>query len=84
MRNVMAFGLADLFREKHDEGGVYTWWNYKAGMAFKDAGLRIDYILTSPPLTERCTEIVVHKEERTKRAPSDHVPVTGVYADDHS
>jgi exodeoxyribonuclease-3 len=81
MKNLMAFGLDDLFRTKHDEGGIYTWWNYKAGAAFKDEGLRIDYILSSPTLTARCAEIIVHKEERTKKSPSDHVPVTAVFGD---
>ena len=81
MRSLQTFGLVDLFREKHTEGGVYTWWNYKAGKAVKDEGLRIDYILSSPPLTERCSEVVIHKEERLKRSPSDHVPVTAIFID---
>lgn len=81
MRNAMAFGLDDLLRTKHPDGGIYTWWQYMAGSAFKDEGLRIDYVLTTPPLTQRCTEIVVHKEVRTRKSPSDHVPVTAVFAD---
>jgi exodeoxyribonuclease-3 len=81
MRNVMAFGLDDALRRHRDEGGIYTWWHYTAGAAFKDDGLRIDYVLTSPPATKRCTEVIVHKDLRTKKTPSDHVPVTAVFAD---
>lgn len=81
MHNLFEFGLVDLFREKCQEGGIYTWWNYKAGKAAKDEGLRIDYILSSPPLTKLCSEIVIHKEERLKRSPSDHAPVTAVFQD---
>lgn len=80
MRHAMAFGLDDLLRHKHPEGGIYTWWHYRAGAASKDEGLRIDYVLTTPRLTQRCREVVVHKELRNRKAPSDHVPVTAVFA----
>lgn len=81
MRNVMAFGLEDALRLYHDEGGIFTWWHYRAGAAFVDDGLRIDYILTSPPATQRCRQVVVHKELRLAKSPSDHVPVTATFGD---
>lgn len=80
LRNVMAFGLTDSLRQFHREGGIYTWWHYRAGAAFKDDGLRIDYVLSSRSLAARCREVIVHKEERTRPQPSDHVPVTAVFA----
>lgn len=80
MREVMAFGLADVLRKHHEEGGIYTWWHYRAGAAFKDEGLRIDYVLTTPPATEACTAVTVHKELRKKRSASDHCPVTAEFA----
>jgi exodeoxyribonuclease-3 len=79
MRDVMAFGLEDSFRQHHDDAGVYTWWHYTAGSAVKDDGLRIDYVLSSPSAARKCTDVIVHKEERSKKSPSDHVPVTAVY-----
>ena len=81
MRNVMAFGLTDCLRRFHQEGGIYTWWHYRAGAAFKDDGLRIDYVLASPPAAELCTEVIVHKDVRLQKSPSDHVPVTAVFRD---
>jgi exodeoxyribonuclease III len=81
MRSVLAFGLDDVLRLHHPEPGIYTWWHYRAGAAFKDEGLRIDYVLTSPPATACCREIVVHKDERRRKSPSDHVPVTAVFAE---
>ncbi len=81
MRSLLAFGLDDLLRRHHPGDGIYTWWNYQAGAAFKDEGLRIDYVLATPPLAALCTDVVVHKELRTKKSPSDHVPVTAVFAD---
>ncbi len=82
MRSVMAFGLDDALRRHHPEAGIYTWWHYMAGAAFKDDGLRIDYVLTSPPASARLRDVIVHKELRTKKSPSDHVPVTAVFADE--
>lgn len=79
MRQVMQFGLDDVLRQHHEEPGIYTWWNYKAGAANKDQGLRIDYLLTSPPASACCREVIVHRDVRLKKAPSDHVPVTAVF-----
>ena len=84
LRSVLAFGLDDTLRVHHPEPGIYTWWHYSAPGAFRDEGLRIDYVLTTPPATATCTDVVVHKEERVKRAPSDHVPVTAVFAESPS
>ena len=84
LRSVMAFGLVDSLRLHHQEGGIYTWWHYSAGAAFRDDGLRIDYVLASPPAAARCTEVIVHKEVRRQKTPSDHVPVTAVFADDEA
>ena len=81
MRSVMAFGLVDALRLHHQQGGIYTWWHYRAGAAFADDGLRIDYVLTSPAATTNCTAVEVHKELRTQKSPSDHVPVTATFAD---
>jgi exodeoxyribonuclease-3 len=81
MRQLLAFGLDDLLRTRHPEPGIYTWWHYRAGAAFKDQGLRIDYVLSTPPLTRLCREITVHREVRTRKSPSDHVPVTAEFAD---
>jgi exodeoxyribonuclease-3 len=82
MRHVMAFGLVDALRLHHDQGGIYTWWHYRAGAAFKDDGLRIDYVLCSAAAAACCTEVVVHKDVRLAKSPSDHVPVTAVFADE--
>ncbi len=79
LRNVMAFGLTDLLRVHHPEPGIYTWWHYTAGAAFKDDGLRIDYVLGSPPAAAACRDVIVHKELRKAKSPSDHVPVTAVF-----
>ena len=81
LRSVMAFGLDDALRVHTQQGGIYTWWHYTAGTSFKDDGLRIDYVFTTKPATQRCTEVVVHKDLRTKKSPSDHVPVSAIFTE---
>lgn len=78
LRHVMDHGLEDALRKHHEEAGIYTWWHYRRGAAFKDQGLRIDHVLLSAPAVEICTGVVVHAEERRKQGASDHVPVTAV------
>ena len=80
LRNLMAFGLADCLRLHHQQGGIYTWWHYRPGASFVDEGLRIDYVLASPPAAAACREVIVHKDVRLQQSPSDHVPVTAVFA----
>lgn len=80
LRQVLAFGLDDVTRKHHDQPGLYTWWHYRAGAAFKDQGLRIDYLFTSPPATDACHAVTVHKELRTRKSASDHCPVTAEFA----
>ena len=82
MRNVMAFGLSDSLRQHHQERGIYTWWHYSAGAALRDNGLRIDYVLCSPAAAALCTDVIVHKDVRLQKTPSDHVPVTAVFTDE--
>lgn len=72
---VKANGLVDLFREKHPEGGRFTWWDYRAGAFHKNQGLRIDHLLVSPDLVGRCTAVEVDREARKGQQPSDHAPV---------
>ena len=81
MRSVLNFGLVDTLRQHHPEPGIYTWWHYTAGAAIKDDGLRIDYVLATQGLAVRCTSVVVHKEERARPSPSDHVPVVATFAE---
>lgn len=80
LRNVMAFGLVDCLRQHHQEGGIYTWWDYRASPSFRDEGLRIDYVLATAAAAARCTDVVVHKEVRQQKTPSDHAPVTATFA----
>ena len=74
------FGLHDVFRTHHPEGGVYSWWDYRGVSFFKDQGLRIDHILATAPLAERCTACTIDRTARKGHDASDHAPVIATFA----
>lgn len=73
-------GLTDGLRALHPRETLYTFWDYQAGAWDRNAGLRIDHALLSPRLAERLVAVTVHRDERAKAQPSDHVPVSVVLA----
>jgi exodeoxyribonuclease-3 len=75
LREVAAFGLVDALREKNQEGGVYTWWDYRMGAFHRGFGLRIDHLLMTKPLAARLRSVVVDRDERKGPEPSDHAPL---------
>ena len=76
---VKEFGLDDLYRTRHTEGGAFSWWDYRGGAFRKNQGMRIDYLFTSKSLTERTTRVWMDTEERGKEQPSDHIPVVAEF-----
>ena len=71
-------GLTDALRALHPTETLYTFWDYQAGAWDRNFGLRIDHALLSPRLAERLSAVTIHKAERAKTQPSDHVPVSVV------
>ncbi|MGO1393903.1 exodeoxyribonuclease III [Agrococcus casei] len=69
---LISAGLTDVVRD-YAEG--YTYWDYKAGRWQKNEGMRIDFALTTPALTELVTDAHIDRDERSGDSPSDHVPV---------
>ena len=74
-RAVLARGLVDAFRLHHDEGGVFSWWDYRAGHFHRGKGMRIDLVLLSSSLADRCLDARIDREARKGKAASDHAPV---------
>ncbi|WP_372425533.1 exodeoxyribonuclease III [Salinarimonas chemoclinalis] len=75
-RALMALGLTDALRACDEAPGRYTFWDYQAGAWQRDKGIRIDHLLLSPQAADRLEGVTIHKQERAKEKPSDHVPVT--------
>lgn len=75
IRDVTGFGLVDLFRMHHPDGGLYSWWDYRGVALFKNQGLRIDYIFATKTVATTCTGCVIDRDARKGQDASDHAPV---------
>ncbi|HAP77283.1 MAG TPA: exodeoxyribonuclease III [Acidimicrobiaceae bacterium] len=69
------WGMVDLFRQHHSAGKLFSWWDYRAGDFHQGRGLRIDLVLGTAPVAERCTFSVIDRNARKGQSPSDHAPV---------
>ncbi len=68
-------GLADTFRLFEQPAERFSWWDYRVNSFKRNRGLRIDLILASRALAQRCTASGVDLEPRRWERPSDHAPV---------
>jgi exodeoxyribonuclease-3 len=74
-QKLVQLGLHDSFRLFEQAPKSYSWWDYRM-MAFRrNAGLRIDHVLLSEELKEKCIASTIDKTPRGWEQPSDHAPV---------
>jgi exodeoxyribonuclease III len=78
--HLLDWGLLDTLRLHHHEGGLYSWWDYRAAAFRRNLGFRIDHILVTPPMAARCTAVTLERELRRQPKPSDHIPVVATFA----
>jgi exodeoxyribonuclease-3 len=72
-REILKWGLVDVFRKHHPEAGHYTFWDYRIPNALKrKMGWRIDYLLATKPLAVSSHRAWIDTEERIRKKPSDH------------
>ena len=81
LRRLMRPGYVDAFRKFHEEGGHYTWWDFRTRGFQRGFGLRIDHFLMSPPALAACTAVEIDLGARGGEKPSDHAPVIATLAD---
>jgi exodeoxyribonuclease-3 len=75
LRALLETGIEDCFRRFEQPEKSYSWWDYRM-MAFRrNAGLRIDLILASSALAQKCGACHIDKAPRKLERPSDHAPV---------
>ncbi len=79
LQHIRDWGFTDTFRLHIQEGGHYSWWDYRAGGFRRNLGLRIDHIWVSTPLAQRNTKTWIDKEPRAWERPSDHAPVVAEF-----
>jgi len=75
LRHVLDLGLADLFRKFNQDGGQFSWWDYRTGAFRRNAGWRIDHHYVTPHLYERTIACTIDTAPRKLTQPSDHTPV---------
>ncbi len=68
-------GWTDALRALHPGETIYTFWDYFRNAFARNAGLRIDHVLLSPPLKQRLLAAEVDTEPRSWEKTSDHTPV---------
>jgi exodeoxyribonuclease-3 len=78
---ILQAGLCDLFRHRRPFDKSFSWWDYRVGAFRRDLGLRIDHVLASRELCERCIDCVIDRGPRGWERPSDHTPVVAEFAD---
>ena len=79
LNEIKEWGFVDCFRKHHEEGGKFSWWDYRAGAFRRNNGLRIDHIWASKQLAARNLSAEIDIEPRTWERPSDHAPVVAEF-----
>lgn len=80
LQKLFDMGLTDTFRLFEQEENLYSWWDYRAAGFRRNNGMRIDLLLSSAAMTERCTASYIDKEPRKLERPSDHAPVVAEFS----
>ncbi|HSG90818.1 MAG TPA: exodeoxyribonuclease III [Pseudomonadales bacterium] len=73
-----SWGLVDSYRLHHpDVDDRFSWFDYRSRGFERDPrrGLRIDLMLVTAPLAERCLDAGIDYETRAMERPSDHCPI---------
>lgn len=74
LQGLLDLGLHDAFRLHTEEGGIFSWWDYRQAAFRRGLGLRIDLTLVSDALKDRAVASGIDRETRTWERPSDHAP----------
>lgn len=78
LQRIHDWGLSDTYRKHYPEkDDLFSWFDYRSRGFDREPrrGLRIDHILATPGLMERCTAAGIDYEIRAMEKPSDHCPV---------
>lgn len=76
MDRLMSWGLVDTWRAENAEvNDRFSWFDYRSKGFDDNRGLRIDLVLASQPLAERCVATGIDYAIRGMEKPSDHAPI---------
>ena len=74
-------GWCDTYRTLYPQEHGYTFWDYTGGAFINDLGMRIDYILSSPALTDLLVDCRIDIDFRKKEKSSDHTVLIAEFKD---
>jgi exodeoxyribonuclease-3 len=77
---LLKLGLTDVYRNFEQPEKAFSWWDYRRAGFQRNAGLRIDLILTSDTMSAACQASYIDREPRTWERPSDHTPVIAEFS----
>ncbi len=78
-KDVLAFGFVDVFRKLHPDLVQYTYWDYFRNAFERDFGWRIDHILATSVLADRCRSAEIDMGPRKLKGASDHTIVWAAF-----
>jgi exodeoxyribonuclease-3 len=71
-KETASWGFVDVFRKLHPDRIQYTYWDYFRNAFENNWGWRIDHIMATVPLAQKCRTAEVDMDARRARDPSDH------------
>ena len=71
-KETVGWGFVDVFRRLYPDVRQYTYWDFFQNRFARNHGWRIDHILATAPLAERCIRVEVDLAPRQAPGPSDH------------
>ncbi|RTE87045.1 MULTISPECIES: exodeoxyribonuclease III [Gammaproteobacteria] len=76
MQTLLDWGLRDTWREQHPEViDQFSWFDYRSRGFDDNRGLRIDVVLATSVLADKCESAGIDYELRGIEKPSDHAPI---------
>jgi exodeoxyribonuclease-3 len=80
LEEIVRWGFTDVFRMHCQEAGQYTFWDYRMRGSFRrNRGWRLDHILATRPVADKCTACYIDVEPRLAPHPSDHTPIVAEF-----
>lgn len=80
LNKIFAAGFYDAHRLFTQPEKSFSWWDYRAASFRRNRGVRIDLILLSEALKEKCIRCAPDTTPRGWERPSDHAPVAAAFA----
>jgi exodeoxyribonuclease-3 len=74
-KETVAWGFVDVYRKLHPDVVQYTYWDYYRNAVERNFGWRIDHILATKPLANKCHRAEVDMAARKVKGASDHTVV---------